>query len=620
MPKIKCPHCGLVQERYPHILLCNRCFGDISGVTDPSAIEPDASKDGSDKLLTTATTFWASMRESLRMGRSLSPLGTTLKRTAIRIFKRFLTLYFFSFLSLFFLMAIGIFTSMIGINMFFPEAIPPVQHMLPIMLTGIAAFLFISLFCQAALISALVNEKAGLANSLAIASRKFFSYSALFLVLSVLIWGGFMFMYIPGAIVLVLFSFSPIILISENESVLGAMRKNIRYLSGMWIPLLLRFVPVALFMIAALFLYAYGGSYILFNLYNTRMLGTENAFLFSLIASVIFSPFIVILAVYAFTVYEDLRNAREGAVRRPAEVPVPAGSQPAAVVAPAAAGLAPLGSYLNASWAIYRRRFGTLMLLNFISYIPHILHLGVLLAGLFLWIRLIDNLGIKGDFGMLWLAMILNASPTLMYILIGACILFILLHLAVAVTGFYLYIVLELAFVYAVADENISAFGALRKAKSRFSRFVWVQLYTDLTISMGFALLIPGIAFTAWYSLTPFVFALEGEETVAFRKSRQYVAGRLFVVLKRLYSIALLPAMTAAAALLIITAFLPFYWISGMFYWIFSGRNLPGMLLIYSAFFWEYFLTALALGTALFYVPFQKVLLYVLYKDVTASS
>jgi hypothetical protein len=27
----------------------------------------------------------------------------------------------------------------------------------------------------------------------------------------------------------------------------------------------------------------------------------------------------------------------------------------------------------------------------------------------------------------------------------------------------------------------------------------------------------------------------------------------------------------------------------------------------------------LALGTALFYVPFQKVLLYVLYRDVTSS-
>ena len=180
------------------------------------------------------------------MGRRLSPLGTVLKRTATRIFKRFLILYLLASLSLFFLMAIGIFISMIGIDMFFPEAVPPTQHMLPIMLTGIAAFLFISLFCQAALISALVNEQAGLLDSIAIASRKFFSYTALFLVLVFLIWGGFMLMYLPGVIVLVLFSFSPLILISENESVLGAMRKNIRYLSGMWIPLLLRLVPVAL--------------------------------------------------------------------------------------------------------------------------------------------------------------------------------------------------------------------------------------------------------------------------------------------------------------------------------------------------------------------------------------
>jgi hypothetical protein len=615
MPKIKCPHCGLVQEWYPHILLCNKCFEDISGSADWRATEPDVPSAATGKPRTAAIAFGTSMRESLRMGRWLSPLGTILKRTAIRILKRFLTLYFFSFLSLFFLMAIGIFTSMIGINMFFPEAVPPTQLMLPVMLTGIAAFLFISLFCQAALISALVNEQAGLMDSFAIASGKVLSYTALFLVLTVLIWGGFMFMYIPGVIALVLFSFSPLILISENESVLGSLRKNIQYLSGMWVPMLLRFVPVALFMIAVLFLYAYGGSYILFN---TMVLGTKNEFLYPLMASAIFSPFIVIFAVYAFTVYEDLRNAWEGPVRRAADVPLSAGIQPAVDLA-AVAGLAPLGAYLNAAWAVYRHRFGTLMLLNVISYIPHILQLSVLLAGLFLLARLIDILGIRGEFGLLWLTMILRANPVLMYIFIGGCVLFILIHLAMAFVGFYLYIVLELAFVYAVADEGISALGALRKAKKRFSRFVWVQLYTDLTISMSFALVIPGIAFTAWYSLTPYVFALEGEETVAFRKSRQYVARRLLAVLKRLYSIALLPAMTAATVMLIITAFLPFYWISGMFYWIFSGKNLPGMLLIYSAFFWEYFLIALALGTALFYVPFQKVLLYVLYRDVVSS-
>jgi len=170
-----------------------------------------------------------------------------------------------------------------------------------------------------------------------------------------------------------------------------------------------------------------------------------------------------------------------------------------------------------------------------------------------------------------------------------------------------------------VADEDISALGALRKAKERFARYVWVQLYTDLTISMGFALLIPGIAFMAWYSLTPYVFALEGEENVAFRKSRRYVTGRMLAVLKRLYSVLFLPALTAAAVLLIIVALLPFYWITGMFFWIFSGTNLPGRFLIYGPLFWGYLLTAFALGTALFYVPFQKVLLYVLYRDVTSS-
>jgi hypothetical protein len=136
MPKIKCPHCGLVQERYPHILLCNRCFGDIGGDADP-----DAPAEGASEAQTTTKGFGASMKESLRMGRWLSPLGTLLKRTAARLFRRFLTLYLLASLSLFFLMTIGIFTSMIGIDMFFPEAIAPTPHMLPIMLLGIAAVL-----------------------------------------------------------------------------------------------------------------------------------------------------------------------------------------------------------------------------------------------------------------------------------------------------------------------------------------------------------------------------------------------------------------------------------------------------------------------------------------------
>ena len=138
-----------------------------------------------------------------------------------------------------------------------------------------------------------------------------------------------------------------------------------------------------------------------------------------------------------------------------------------------------------------------------------------------------------------------------------------------------------------------------------------------MTISLAWALIVPGVAFMAWYSMTPYVFALEGEENVAFLKSRRYVSGRLLAVTRRIFSIVMLPAMLTAAVLLIITAFLPFYWIAGLFLSIFSGSHLPGIYCIYSPVYCGYLLTALSVGTAVFYLPFQKVLLYVLYKDVT---
>jgi len=43
------------------------------------------------------------------------------------------------------------------------------------------------------------------------------------------------------------------------------MAKNVRYVSGMWLPVLLRFVPLVLFIIVTLAIYAYGGSYLLFR-------------------------------------------------------------------------------------------------------------------------------------------------------------------------------------------------------------------------------------------------------------------------------------------------------------------------------------------------------------------
>lgn len=609
MAKIKCPYCGHIQELNPQILLCTRCFEDISKSSEWRSARYDNAGISS-RPASAAKSYAQKVREIMRAGRWMSPFGTILKRFAGRMFKGFLPLYFLSFFSLWFLMNIGVFTALIGVNIYYPEALPQIDQLIPVFLIGIAACLFVGMFCQAALIAYLANEQAGLMSSLAMASRKIFSYITLCFLLIILIWLGSLMWYLPGVMALILLSFSPFILISENESVLGAMRKNIRYVSDIWLPVLFRFLPLAIIILIALFLYAYTGSYILFR---TLVFGTKNEFLYPMIASAIFSPFIVICATYFFTVYEDVRNAWEGPVGKPS---VP--EAPAFVSAEARAPeLSPLSAYMHSASAIFRRRFGTLMALNILSYAPHVLQLCVLLAGYFLLSHLFDALGVKGQFGMLWFSILLKASLALTCLVAGGIVLFIILHLAIAALGFYLYIVLELAFVYAVADESLSARGALKKARQRFPRYAWVKLKADMTISLAWALIVPGVAFMAWYSLTPYVFALEGEENVAFLKSRSYVSGRLSAVAGRLFSIALLPAMLTAAVLLIIAAFLPFYWVGGLFLSIFSGSHLPGMYNVYSPVYWGFFLTALSVGTAVFYVPYQKVLLYVLYKDIT---
>jgi hypothetical protein len=81
MPKIKCPHCGSVQERYPHILLCTKCFEDINGGTDRRGAEPDVSSEDKSNALATVKAFMTVMPVSLRMGHWLSPSGTILERT-----------------------------------------------------------------------------------------------------------------------------------------------------------------------------------------------------------------------------------------------------------------------------------------------------------------------------------------------------------------------------------------------------------------------------------------------------------------------------------------------------------------------------------------------------------
>jgi len=63
------------------------------------------------------------------------------------------------------------------------------------------------------------------------------------------------------------------------------------------------------------------------------------------------------------------------------------------------------------------------------------------------------HVGYTGEYGFLLLGMILSMNPLLMLSLIAGLIVYVLAYLGAAVFSFYLYIVLELAIVYAVADE-----------------------------------------------------------------------------------------------------------------------------------------------------------------------
>jgi hypothetical protein len=132
-------------------------------------------------------------------------------------------------------------------------------------------------------------------------------------------------------------------------------------------------------------------------------------------------------------------------------------------------------------------------------------------------------------------------------------------------------------------------------------------------------LFIPGVVFWVWYEFTPYVFALEREEQTPLAslwKSREYVRGLWSPVFKELISLKFLPSVVVAIFVLFILAGLPFYWISGLFLSFFTGFHLPRMFTIYSPLFWDVMSFAFYILVGGFYLPFQKVFLYLLYRQL----
>jgi hypothetical protein len=512
------------------------------------------------------------------------------------------------FLSFAAFMFIGLFTSQIGARIAFDEIRTADSLNAYASMAGILVCLLISFYGQAAFIIAVTHEGCTVSEALSKAFWKFGSYTVLFLIMAVIIGTGFALFFIPGVIAGVFLVFAPFIFATDDAGVIDSFSKSVSYAGSVWLQVFFRLAPVSVVVIFMTVLFAYGG--------GATLWATQNIFTFIFIISLLISIPIVFLAVFIFKIYEDVlcvKGIVPASVEKPMTVEETSSKQ---VSEPA--GVPPFEVLLGKGWSIYKMRFTVLTTLNIISYIPHLIHIVILITGYFALATFFDLFGIKGEFGLLAFFVL---PPLVLVIFIMGVLIYFIIYALSTIFGLGFYLVLELAYVFAIADETITAAGAIKKARNRLAGyFSWKTLFWDFVVSTRYVLFLPGVTFLVWYSFVPQIFALEKDEQspmTSLWKSADLVRGFWGTVYRQLAFIRVLPLVVVAIFVLFIYAGLPFYWIFGLFLSFFAGIRLPGMLTIYSQFFWTNMYVIFFLLFGLFYLPFQKVFLYVLYVELS---
>lgn len=176
---------------------------------------------------------------------------------------------------------------------------------------------------------------------------------------------------------------------------------------------------------------------------------------------------------------------------------------------------------LKESWAAFIKRIGTFVLLVIIP---------IFASGL-----IIGPLVVLAIVAFIFLApesFPIDAS-VLLYVVLGFLGLFAIFAIVVIQAW------VGAALIFAVADEKLSLKDALRKGWKQLLSYLWISFLFNIIIGIGFLLFfIPGIIFAVWFSLTLFVFAVEGVKgSQALHKSRAYVRGRFWKVFGRLIAV-----------------------------------------------------------------------------------
>lgn len=616
MTKIRCPHCGTSQELFPHIILCRNCYGDLRGEFEKHSSQTISVEKPPAESGPAVRKYQAIRKYPLKkIGPGNSSLFDILGKTGCLSFKRFFPLFPLCYFSVFFFLLIGIFISKLGLPIVFPEYFPLDPSLRYLAGGGILTCLLASLYTQTALLLAVSNQHLDLGDVLAKAWSRLVSYTLLILLMAIIIGLGYSILILPGVIAIVLLIFAPFILAAENVGVTEAISKSVSYVAHDWLRVFLCLAPVPLLIIFSLMFFAYGGTPILWV--------TRNAFAFVVIVSAVISVPFMLMTLYIYHVYDDLRKSL--GVVLPADsaispLPQTTVELPSPVLF-SSQELSPFFEMLQQAWKIFQERFFCLSVLNLVSYFPHVLNLSVLVAAYVIVSIFIDAFGLKGDFG----AVALLFLPRSVHILIILGImLFGVLYLCSAILGLITYLHLELAFVYAIADATLPPWQALKKSRARLRGFFRSNLHRKFILITSGVLLFPGCMFWVWYEFTPFIFAMEREGQTPLSslvESRELVRNLWGPVLKRMISLRMLPILVISVLSLILIAGLPFQQIFVLFLSIFS-RGMPpaGMPSLHDPTIWLLTIAGLYFYTLFFQIPLQKVFLYLLYTELKEAK
>lgn len=171
-----------------------------------------------------------------------------------------------------------------------------------------------SIFMGIAMIIAVDNRTITIIEAYQSAKVFFWRYIGLSIVMTAILFIGFLLLIVPGVILSVWFAFSTFVLILERSSIKEALTRSRGYVKGKWWGVFMRLIAIILVYILVMIVFG--------SLFSMLSLGVNLSSLLNAIVAIILTP--VVLA-YIYLLYQDVKSNANVSV---SDVPSPASIEP----------------------------------------------------------------------------------------------------------------------------------------------------------------------------------------------------------------------------------------------------------------------------------------------------